>query len=223
MSVSQHLRISVDEYDARIRTFVPNYETMLDLVADSLVAAGARSPVIVDLGTGTGALAARCLQVRPVATLIGIDADPSMLEAARTRLGAQPNVQLHTGDFLRTALPPCDAIVACIALHHIRDAAQKQTFYAACRTALRPGGLFLNADCFPARDPQLAAAQRTQWRAHLERSYPPAQAEAHLAAWAQEDTYFPLNDELEWLNQAGLSTEVIWRVGGFAVLRAAVQ
>ena len=220
MSVSQHLRISIAEYDARIRTFVPYYETMLDVVADALAASAAAAPVIVDLGTGTGALAARCLQLKPTAKLIGIDADAAMLEAARARLGDSANVLLTTGDFLNAPLPACDAIVACIALHHIRAAQAKQAFYARCRAALRPGGVFLNADCLPSRDESVAAQQLVQWRTHLERTYTRAESEAHLTAWADEDTYFPLDDELDWLKTAGLLPEVIWRQEGFAVIRA---
>lgn len=220
MSVAAHLRIQIDEYDARIRTFVPNYEEMLGIVADTLRLLPTPAPTIVDLGIGTGALAARCLQIQPDAALVGIDTDAAMLEVARSRLAAHPRVQLVTGNFLETPLPPCDAIVSCISLHHVRMPQSKQAFCAACRAALRPGGLFVSADCFPARNAQLAARQHAQWRAHLEQSCTRAEAEAHLAAWADEDTYFPLADELEWLRAARLLPELVWRVGGFAVIMA---
>ena len=56
MSVASHLGISVREYDRRIRTFIPNYEEMLDEAASALDPAAA---TIIDLGVGTGALSAR--------------------------------------------------------------------------------------------------------------------------------------------------------------------
>ena len=220
MSVASHLSIKVDEYDARIRTFVPYYELMLATIADALRLIGRESPTIVDLGVGTGALAAQCLAVRPAARVFGIDVDAAMLEFARVRLGARPNVELSVGNFLETPLPPCDAIVACVALHHVSTPKAKQTMYAACARALRPGGMLISGDCFPAIDAHLAARQRKQWLQHLEQFYSPAEAEGYLQAWAGEDTYFALEDESAWLRGAGLQPDVLWRADGFAVLAA---
>ncbi|HEY5161617.1 MAG TPA: hypothetical protein VII81_01280, partial [Terriglobales bacterium] len=59
MDVAAHLGIDIVEYDERIRTFIPDYEEMLDVAAEA-IPASART--IVDLGTGTGALAARCVE-----------------------------------------------------------------------------------------------------------------------------------------------------------------
>jgi tRNA (cmo5U34)-methyltransferase len=224
MSVASHLNIELAEYDERIRTFVPRYERMIATVAETLtLLLDTRTPTIVDLGTGTGALAAKCIAALPDAQLIGIDMDPGMLAAARIRLRDQGNVHLEVGSFLDRPLPSCDALVACISLHHIRDAKQKKAFYAACSAALRPGGLLVSADCFMAGDAKLQALQREAWLAHLQRTYSRADAEGYLDAWAGEDTYFPLADELAWLKAAGLAPEVIWSTDGFAVVAARHQ
>lgn len=220
MSVSAHLRIQIDEYDARIRTFVPWYEQLIATTAQTLQLLEASSPTIVDLGIGTGALAAKCLEIRPEARLVGIDSDEAMLEVARSRLAGHSRIELIHGDFREVALPPCDAIVACIALHHIKTPVPKQALYAACSAALRPGGYLVSGDCFPAREARLAVSQRELWVTHLEQFYPRAEAEGYLAAWADEDTYFLLEDELQWLRGAGLTPEVVWREGGFAVVMA---
>ena len=68
MSVSAHLGIAIDEYDRRIRTFIPRYEEMLEQAARAI---DRRARVIVDLGVGTGALAARCLKHAPRARVVG--------------------------------------------------------------------------------------------------------------------------------------------------------
>lgn len=221
MGVAAHLNIRLGEYDARIRTFVPHYEAQIAVVAEALRLLGTPSPTIVELGIGTGALAARCLEVLPGARLVGVDADPAMLEVARARLQGHPRVELVAADFLDLALPPCDAIVACIALHHVPTPERKRALYAVCGEALHPGGLLVTADCFPAREARLAATQRDAWLAHLRRSYSPAEAEGYLAAWAGEDVYFPLEDEMLWMREAGLAPEVVWRREGFAVVAAA--
>lgn len=221
MSVAGHLAIALDEYDDRIRTFVPGYDAMIAVAAGALRWLAAPSPRVVDCGIGTGALAARCVEIRPDARLCGIDQDPEILEAARRRLAATgADVELVAGSFLDVALAPCDAIVASLAFHHVPTEAAKRRFYAACREALRPGGLLISADCFPAVDPAVAASQRDFWLAHLEASYPRDEGELYLTTWAGEDVYFPLADELAWLAAAGLVPEVLWRAGCFAVVAA---
>ena len=54
MGVASHLGIKIAEYDMRIRTFIPDYEEMLNVVADAVPP---RARTMVDIGTGTGALA----------------------------------------------------------------------------------------------------------------------------------------------------------------------
>jgi len=220
MTVANHLHIPLDEYDARIRTFVPGYEELIGNAAGALRLVSAASPVIIDLGIGTGALAAACLELRSDASLVGFDSDPGMLKAADARLARFARVRLEEADFTAVDLPACDAFVACISLHHIRTPDAKRAFYAKCHHALRPAGIFVSADCFPARHAALATLQREAWLAHLEAGYGRAEAESHLASWAGEDVYFPLETELEWLRAAGFEPEVIWRRDGFAVVAA---
>lgn len=236
MSVAGHLRIELGEYDARIRAFVPGYEAMLREAAAVLEDLRGADPEVIDLGIGTGALAAVCLALRPDARLTGIDADPGILEAARRRLsgresgraprgpsdrpGGGAGVRLLEADFLEAPFPACDAIVASLALHHVPTAAAKRAFYGRCAGALRPGGTLVSADRFLRGEPSADAAEREAWLSHLQRSFSRAEAEGYLAAWADEDTYFPLERELAWLREAGLAPEVRWRDRGFAVVAA---
>lgn len=220
MGVSGHLRIDVDEYDSRIRTFVPYYQELLGAAANALKLVSVPSPTIVDLGIGTGALAAACLALRPDSALIGVDSDAAMLDVAKVRLAGIPKVDLVTADFLEVPLPSCDAIVACLSLHHIRSGTSKRAFYAKCREALEPSGIMVSADCFPGSAGPVAAQHREAWLAHLEQTYTRAEAEQHLESWAGEDVYFPLEDELDWLRAAAFRPDVLWRMDGFAVVAA---
>lgn len=213
MGVASHLGIKLAEYDMRIRTFIPGYEEMLEVAADA-VPRSART--IVDLGTGTGALAERCLKKARRAQLVGIDADGEILKLAERRLGKR--ARLLRGSFTRASLPACDAVVASLALHHIPTRTSKAGLYRRIRAGLRPRGVFISVDCQPAANPSVAREQRQGWKAHLLSSYTPKQAAALLASWAQEDTYVPLEVELELLRKSGLKTEVLWRKGPFAVI-----
>lgn len=215
MSVAAHLGIRLADYDKRIRTFIPDYETMLD-VAASLVPRHAR--MIVDLGIGTGALSARCLRAAPRARVVGIDVDAEIVALASRRL--RDRLTIVSGSFLKAPLPACDAAVASFALHHVRTRAAKASFYRRVRRALRPRGRLIIVDCQPALDRSLRDAQRDAWLAHLRASYSPARARGLLAAWSHEDVYVPLETEQLLLTASGLQPEVVWRRGAFAVINA---
>ena len=75
MSVAEHLGIKTSEYDAQILTFIPYYDEILDNAAAALDALDRPARTMVDLGTGSGALAARCLKRLKGARVIGIDSD----------------------------------------------------------------------------------------------------------------------------------------------------
>ena len=220
MSVAQHLKIKLSEYDERIRTFIENYDELLDEVAALMALVKKPQPTIIDFGIGTGALAARCLRVAPHARLIGIDADADMLTLARRRLAKKRGAQLELrhSDFLTIALPRCDAIVTTLALHHIHDAGAKQQFYAKCYAALRRGGILANGDCCIAENPQLSQRYMKIWDKHMLQFYTPRQVKAFAAAWAGEDKYFPLRQEIAMLSAAGFEVEVTWRRAPQAVL-----
>jgi len=215
MSVAAHLGIQLAQYDRRIRSFIPYYEEMLDSAAGLI---NPRTGVIVDLGIGTGALAARCLRVAPKARVTGIDSDAAILEMARRRLGAK--AALIHGHLETAPYPRADALVASLALHHIPTKPCKLAVYGRIYRALHPGGIFVNADCCPAAEPSLRKIQRRGWHNHLRRTYTHGKASAYLRAWSREDFYLPLDAELRMLRACGFQAEVAWRRGMFSILAA---
>jgi tRNA (cmo5U34)-methyltransferase len=215
MSVAAHLGIAIDDYDRRIRTFIPRYEEMLDAAAEAV---GRRTGVILDLGVGTGALAARCLARSPRARVVGVDLDPEMLRLAARRLPAATT--LVRANFLRAPLPRAKTAIASFALHHVRTRPAKERFYRRLRKALAPGGVFVSADSHPDMDRAAASAQRAMWIAHLRESYASDEAVKILDSWKDEDVYQPLDVELALLRRAGFRADVPWRRDGFAVIRA---
>lgn len=219
MGAASHLGIDLREYDARIRTFIPAYEEMLNEAAAALAdTVERRRPVIVDLGIGTGALASRCLAATPSARIVGVDEDQEMLAAARRRLGQSASPR-H-GSFERIDLPACDAVTASLALHHIPTSARRLRLLRRVHRALRPRGVLLIADCYPASDARIGRRDRAEWVAHLRQSYTARQSAAYLRAWAKEDFYVPLVDEIRLLQRAGFTVDIVWRRHAFAVILA---
>jgi trans-aconitate methyltransferase len=214
MSVATHLGIDLAEYDARIRTFIPDYEEMLDVAAAAIYP---RSQSIVDLGVGTGALAARCHVTVPNARIIGIDADAEILKSAARRLPAGSTFICDT--FFRADIPSCDAIVSSFALHHVRTRGAKAKLYCRLAEAIKKHGQVITVDCNPASDPELSRRQFDAWRDHLMQHYKRKEAEGYLEAWSHEDVYVPLDSEMELMRSAGFAVEILWRKGAFAVVQ----
>jgi SAM-dependent methyltransferase len=216
VGVASHLGINLRDYDARIRTFIPRYEEMVDAAAAALTALQRRARLVVDLGIGSGALAARCAAVAPGARIVGVDNDEGMLALAKKRLGNRLTVV--SGDFRSAPLPACDAVTASFALHHVPTRQGKAALYRRCFAALRAGGLLVNADCCVASNPRLRAKDRDAWRMHLQRWYSGPRSAGFLKAWAKEDVYFRLEDEVALLRSAGFCVDVPWRRDAFAVI-----
>ena len=216
MSVASHLGITVREYDQRIRTFIPNYEELLDQTAGAI---GPDATTVVDLGVGTGALSAQCLKHAPKARVLGVDADDTMLPIAQERLGDRAT--FVKGDFLRVELPRADAVVATLALHHIRSRAVKVRLYERIRAVLRRGGALVSGDYNPSLNRERSLEERDMWLAHLRKTYTRRKAAQLLEDWSHEDTYVPLRAEVGLLETAGFRTvDVHWRRDGFAVIAA---
>ena len=216
MGAATHLGIKPGQYDKLIATLIPHYIDLIDAAADAVDILARTSPAVVDLGTGSGALAQRILRVRPKARLIGIDSDAAMLAAATRRL--RGNIHVIQEDFEQIHIPRCDVVSASFALHHIPTGRRKAAVYKRCFQSLRPGGMFVSADCFLASSAIVKKRNRESWLNHLQRTYTRKKAENFLKTWAKEDVYFTLDREIELLKDAGFAVEVTWRKDSFAVV-----
>jgi SAM-dependent methyltransferase len=129
----------------------PEYHACCDLVVD--YAAPTSEDTVLDLGTGTGAIA---LELAPDASqVIGRDISEGMLEQASTKaaeLGYE-NVDFGEGRFREpTVDEPVDIVTSNFALHHLDDAAKREAIHAIA--ALEPrrfvlGDVMLFADADP--------------------------------------------------------------------------
>jgi trans-aconitate methyltransferase len=209
--VATHLGLAASDYDATIRTYLPGYHDMIDTVV--AIIATLDAPYVIDLGAGTGALGAAILDRVPRARVRFLDIDPAMLEVAGTRVAHHgARAELHRGSF-DDPLPPCDAVVASLALHHIPERDRKAALYRRIHQALRPAGALLVADITvhesgPAHDHMYRG-----WTASMA-GHGIVEPAAVIASWADEDCYYPLAAELAMLAAAGFAQpECFWKLG----------
>jgi SAM-dependent methyltransferase len=101
---------------------------------------------VLDVGAGTGLFSAMVVARHKVGGLCLLDASAAMLEQARTRFAGDDHVDYRVADMARADLDgPWDAVISSLAIHHLSDD-EKRQLYRRIRAALKPGGLFVNAE-----------------------------------------------------------------------------
>ena len=212
-SVAAHLRIEIDSYDGLIRTFIGGYDEMLD---QAVAAVGRTRPLdrVIDLGAGTGALSERLLTTIPESRVELWDVDQEMLAKAAERLARfNDRVSFVVRSFY-DPLPRADAVMASLALHHVRELDRKTGLYRSIAGALRPGGVLVNADITIPSDPEAGRASYRRWAYHLVSAGKMEEARAFqfFEEWSGEDRYFSVEEELGALEEAGLVGSSPWRI-----------
>lgn len=209
-SVKQHLHLEIEAYDRTIRTWIPGYEQALQRAALEVALVQPRR--VLDLGAGTGALSETILEKTVATTVQLLDLDEEMLAQARVRLKRFGERARYRRQSFLDPLPECDAVAASLALHHVPAVTEKTQLYKRILKALEPGGVLVNADItMPASEPR-RGEDYAKWAAHLvscgigkDRAY------EHFSEWAGEDTYFPLETELEAMTKAGFDAACAWQ------------
>jgi trans-aconitate 2-methyltransferase len=92
--------------------------------------------LVLDAGCGSGRISQALAERLPRGRVIAVDQSPSMVDAARKRLG--PEFDVRVADLLELELEqPVDAILSTATFHWIAD---HDRLFERLRAALRPGG-----------------------------------------------------------------------------------
>ena len=144
-------------YDPVVRLTTREGTFKQELLRQAGVEAGQR---ILDLGCGTGTLAAMVKRASPDAEVFGLDADPAALKLTQMKLDAS-GVEVRLDQGLASALPYApglfDTVLSSLFFHHLPSELKQEAMREAFRV-LRPGGRFHIADWGKPTNPAMRLA-----------------------------------------------------------------
>ncbi|MER6995222.1 class I SAM-dependent methyltransferase [Streptomyces sp. NPDC000410] len=142
----------VERWECQQQRYAVDREERFTVIADVVehMTLGRPAPLVLDLGSGPGSLAARLAGRLPAAEVLAVDADPLLLELGSAHYGpALRYVEAVIGEpGWLDALGldrPVDAAVSTTALHYLGEHTLRRV-YRELAGRLRPGGVLVNGD-----------------------------------------------------------------------------
>jgi len=217
--VSRSFDAVAGRYDEQRRKLIPCFDDFYSIAASLASAVPAASPRILDLGAGTGLFSSLLLQRYPEADLTLIDISEKMLDTARERLAAYPNVRYAVGDYTHfKSQQPFDIIISALSIHHLSDE-EKRDLYANSYMNLSTGGLFVNADQVIGHSPYIDALYKDDWQAKIEASGLTREELDAAYERTKLDRMAGLEEQLHWLKEAGFAeVDCVYKYFNFVVM-----
>ncbi len=146
LSVQQAFDQAATKFDRFRSSLIPDYQEFYGAALAALPEDRRKAYRILELGAGTGAFAELIGRAFPHAKITVSDFAESMVGQAREKLGGNKRFDFALIDMLMDPLPcDLDIIVSSMAIHHLDHADKRFVFSRICK-ALKPGGIFVNAD-----------------------------------------------------------------------------
>jgi len=210
-AIGQLFSLGAQGYDAVRRNLVPCFDgfygSALDVIGDWAGARTSATLEVLDLGVGTGLFSAMVLARLPHARLHLVDVSDAMLAQARQRFAgaAGSNVSFEMRDYTQGSLGgPWDLVASALSIHHLDDGA-KRSLFARVFEALRPAGLFVNAEQVLGPTPAAEARYRRLWDGQVLGSGLDRLEYERAVDRMRHDRCATLTDQLEWMRAAGFA------------------
>jgi tRNA (cmo5U34)-methyltransferase len=202
--------ISATVYDRDRRKLVPSFDEFYGAALDALPFALDADLSVLDLGTGTGLFAAMVARRYPAAQLHLTDISRAMIAQAEQRFAGNSRVHFSLQDHQALCeRDSYDLVLSALSIHHLEHAGKK-TLFKKIYAALRPGGLFVNADQALAPSPQGEEQYERQWLADVRANGIDEGVLQQAQIRKREDRSALLIDQLRWLEEAGFERADCW-------------
>ncbi len=210
MSVASLFNQGAAAYDASRRKYIACFDDFYRIAVEQIPYPADAPFRVLDLGAGTGLLAAKVRQQFPHCQLTLSDFSSEMLAQAKQRFADAAAVEYQLCDYIAQPIEgQYDVIVSGLSLHHSSEP-QWQRVAEKIFTALKPGGLFINADQILGRTPEIEAVYAERWLEQAHRNHC-SDAEIQVALERMtEDKTLTLSTQFRLLEQAGFCALNCW-------------
>lgn len=222
MNISDAFNQGAQDYDKYRRFLIPCFDEFYGTVIRILPFQPTDPIHVMDLGAGTGLLAWFILQNFPRAELYLVDIAQKMLEEAKKRFqGTSASVRYLDLDYTTQELAELpntlDVVASSLSIHH-SSAEEKQTLFRKIFRALKPGGIFINADMSLGETPEIETRLQKDWLDQVKKTPIPDSELTAAMARTRFDKKDTLADQLDWLTHAGFTAVHCWYANfGFTV------
>jgi len=211
MDIQTAFNLAAAEYDGLRRILIPCFDDFYGTAVQVIPFERSKSLQVLDLGAGTGLYSGMVQALFPNAEFTLMDLALEMLEKAQTRFaGLDQSPKILIGDYTEADFGNSyDLIISALSIHHLPDA-DKAKLYSRIYQALKPGGMFINADQVLGKTARLDKLYRQNWLDAVQALGVSTDDLAAAQKRMEFDRLAPLDLQLSWLEAAGFQDVDCW-------------
>ncbi|MFJ7744497.1 class I SAM-dependent methyltransferase [Peribacillus sp. NPDC097295] len=206
------------QYDEQRRKLIPCFDDFYSIPITVLETNNDR-PDVLDIGAGTGLFSSFLKGKFPQAKLTLIDISEKMMKVAKDRFKSESDVQYIIADYTDYVFEnKYDFVISSLSIHHLTDN-EKKNLYHCLYDALKPGGMFVNADQVLGQTSHIESLYKEDWATKINSSGLTKEEVEAAQERTKLDKMSTLEDQIKWLHQSGFQdVDCLYKYFNFVVL-----
>jgi len=211
MSIKQAFDSAAHNYDQARKQLIPCFDEFYKTALELIPFDAAEKFNVLDIGAGTGLFSSLVSKRYPYAEFVLYDLSDKMLDQAKNRFaGSGVKVEYEIKNYSIEKIDiKFDLIISALSIHHLTGA-EKKSLFKKLFLALKPEGMFVNADQVLGETPYEEATYMSSWLKSVKQSGADQKTLEAAFERMKEDKMSTLPDQLLWLKKAGFSGVACW-------------